>query len=121
MAITLNRTELERHICDLHLDDLDRRITRNGEKFDVKELRSGPFVCDVGSLYEEPEGLGEHGQRSGSAGPFTVYEYHRSYTSPHTANFERELDSLARGEVSAVIVGCGALDETWVFGIRTED
>jgi hypothetical protein len=120
MAITLNRTDLDSYIRDLPLSDLDRRITRNGERFDVEELRTGPFVCDVGSLWEEPEGLGEHGKRAGTAGPFTVYEYHDSYTAPHTANFEQELDALTRGEVEAVIVGYGALDATWLFGIRTE-
>ena len=31
-----------------------------------------------------------------------------------------ELDDLTNGDVAKVIVGLAALDETWVFGIRTE-
>ena len=118
--MTLTREQVQDRIDDLHLDDLDLIITRDGDGFAVEESRGGPYVSDIGSSYEVPDTADEHGRHAFTAGPFTGYQYHSSYTAPHRANYELELDDLANGDVSKVVVGRAALDETWVFGIRTE-
>lgn len=119
--MALTREQVQDRIDDLRLDELDMVITRDGDGFAVEHNRSGHPVSDIGSSWEVPDSADEHGRHRFEAGPWTGYQYHSSYTAPHRANYELELTDLANGDVSKVIVGVTALDETWVFGIRTED
>lgn len=126
--MTLTRDELYAHIDGLHLDDLDIAITANGRGgFSVTEVRGGSYVSDIGSSYEVPDTADEHGRVAFTAGPWTAHQYHASYTAPRRDNYEAEIDDLAAGDVSKVVLGYGAVVDadddsgTWVFGIRTED
>ncbi|BBX87975.1 hypothetical protein [Mycolicibacterium aubagnense] len=121
MALTLD--ELYRRIDDLHLDELDLIITRDGSGFAVEDDRRGGGVHDIGSSYEVPDSADEHGRYVFSAGPWTAYQYHSSYTAPNRGNYEREIEDLANGDVVRVLVGVTAISEndTWVFAIRSED
>ena len=67
--MTLIREQLHQRIDDLHLDDLDLIITRDGDGFAVEESRSGSYVSDIGSSYEVPDTADGHGQHAFTAGP----------------------------------------------------
>jgi len=123
--MTLTREQLYERIDNMSIDEPDLAITAaDGGGFDVDESRPADFyVDDIGSLWEVPDDADEHGRRAFTAGPFTAYQYHASYVAPNQSNYDREIDDLAAGDVSAVIVGYGSVGEanTWVFGIRTLD
>lgn len=121
MPLTLH--ELYNRIDALHLDELDLIITRSGDGFAVEEDRRGGGVEDIGSSFEVPDSADEHGRYVFTAGPWTAYQYHASYTAPNRGNYEREIDDLANGDVSRVRVGVTAISEndTWVFAIRSEN
>jgi hypothetical protein len=118
MALTLN--ELYDRIDGMHLDDPDIVITRDGDGFAVSATQGGSYVEDIGSSFEVPDTADEHGRRVFTAGPWTAYQYHASCVTPCRDNYSREIEELAAGNVRVVIVGATALDDTWVFGIRTE-
>lgn len=121
--MALSRAEVIDRINAQGLDELDLVITRDGDGFAVTESRgSGSYVSDIGSCFEVPEKLDEHGRCAFTAGPWTGYQYHASYTAPRRSNYEAELDDLAAGDIRALIVGCGPIpeDDTWVFATRTE-
>lgn len=123
--MALSKTQVCERIADMHLDELDLVITRDGDGFAVAENRSGAYGCvsDIGSSYEVPDSADEHGRRGFTAGPWTGYQYHASYTAPHRANYEAELDDLAAGDISRVVVGATAIceNDTWVLGVRSEN
>ncbi|MFZ2241658.1 MAG: hypothetical protein WAV90_19250 [Gordonia amarae] len=116
MALTFDQV-CER-IDNMHIDDLDITITRDGPGFVVTEVRGGPYVSDIGGCYEAPDSADEHGRVRFTAGPWDAYQYHASYVSPHRDNYLPMLVDLAAGRITAVVCGYGALDDTWVFGIR---
>ncbi|OSC32811.1 hypothetical protein B8W67_13740 [Mycolicibacillus koreensis] len=78
-------------------------------------------MSDIGSSYEVHPDADEHGRVAFTAGPWVAFQYHASYTAPRRDNYEGALDDLAAGYLSKVVLGYGALEDTWVFGIRTED
>ncbi|MBP2451779.1 MULTISPECIES: hypothetical protein [Mycobacteriaceae] len=124
--MSLTREQLHDRIDDLHLDELDLIITRDGDGFAVTESRGcRSYVSDIGSSYEVPDAADEHGRHAFTAGPWTAYQYHSSYTAPNRGNYAREIEDLVNGDASKVVVGVTAVFEeesdagTWVFGIRT--
>lgn len=123
--MALNKTQVCDRIDAMHLDEIDLVITRDGDGFAVAENRGGAggYVSDIGSSYEVPDSADEHGRTGFTAGPWTAYQYHASYVSPHRNNYEAELDDLAAGDLSRVIVGAAPICEnnTWVLGVRTEN
>ena len=125
--MSLTREQLYDRIDDLHPDELDLIITRDGDGFAVAESRDGTHVSDIGSSYEVPDTADEHGRHAFTAGPWTAYQYHSSYTAPNRGNYAREIEDLVNGDAAKVVVGVTAVFEdesdagTWVFGIRTEN
>jgi len=120
MALTVSQVQYR--VDGLHLDELDLRITYNGDGFRIVENRGGLGAESIGSSFEVPESADDHGRSAFTAGPWTAYQYHSSYVAPRHDNYDRELEQLAAGEVAAVIVGVTAISEndTWVLAIRTE-
>ncbi|ORW08460.1 MULTISPECIES: hypothetical protein [Mycolicibacter] len=118
--MTLSYQQVVDRICDMHLDDMDIEITRNADGFDINTSSEGLYVSDIGSSFEVPGHVGEHGMDSFTAGPWTAYRYHAAYVRPQHGNFAGHLDDLAAGRVNTVIVGVAAVDEHWVLGIQTK-
>jgi hypothetical protein len=121
MALSVNQV-VER-IDGLHLDELDLRITHSSAGFAITDNQGELGVESIGSNYEVPDFVDEHGRVAFTVGPWTAYQYHSSYVASRRDNYEGELDQLAAGELRAVIVGVTAITEndTWVLGIRTEN
>ncbi|MFA5709305.1 hypothetical protein [Mycolicibacterium sp.] len=119
--MALTKSEVCSRVDNMHLDDLDLVITHNGGGFAVVESHAAG-VSDIGSSWEVPDAADEHGRHEFTAGPWTAYQYHASYTAPNRSNYEAALDRLAAGEFAKLLVGVTAIGEndTWVFGIREE-
>lgn len=120
--MALTKDDVCRRIASMHLDEPDLIVVRDGDGFAVEDHPcGGGCVSDIGSCFEVPEQADEHGRHGFTAGPWTGYQYHASYTAPRRSNYEAELDDLAAGDIRAVIVGCGPIpeDDTWVFATRT--
>ncbi|MBU8840181.1 hypothetical protein [Mycolicibacterium goodii] len=119
--MALTASDVYDRIDGLHLDELDLLITKNGAGFSVTDNRSDGSAEDIGSSFEVPDSVDEHGRVAFSAGPWTAYQYHGSYAAPRRDNYTREVEDLSAGDVAAVIVGVTAISETntWVFAIRT--
>lgn len=122
--MSLDLDQVCTRIDELHLDELDLIITRDGNGFTAAEHRSGgPYVSDIGSSYEVPDAVDERGRGAFTAGPWTAFQYHASFYAPNRNNYIAELEDLAAGRIRAVICGVTAIceNDTWVFGIRTEN
>lgn len=119
--MALSRAETCKRIVEMSFDDYDVEVTADQGGFLLKPVKSGPYVSDIGSSYEVPDNIGEHGRERFTAGPFDAYQYHASYTTPRPDNYEPVLDDLAAGDISKAVFGYGALEDTWVFGVRVFD
>ncbi|MEB3023053.1 MULTISPECIES: hypothetical protein [Mycolicibacter] len=118
--MSLTYQQVVDRINGMHLDELDIEITRDGVGFAIGPSNEGSCVADIGSSYEVPDHIGEHGIDSFTAGPWTAYQYHPSYVTPRYGNFADHLDDLAAGRVNKVILGVTGVEDNWVFGIQAK-
>lgn len=112
--------EVADYIDNMHLDDLDIEIAYQADGFTINAATAaGSWVEDIGSSWEVPDNAGGNGTRAFAAGPWTAYQYDAHYVTPRRDNYQAALEALAAGELSAVILGCTAVEEAWIFAIQT--
>lgn len=117
----LTRDELCKRIAEMHLDDIDIVVTAVRDGFLAEPVTGGPYVSDIGSSFEVPGSAGDKGRDRFISGPFDAWQYHASYIAPHPSNYESVLNDIAAGYIAKAQFGYGALEDTWVFGVRVFD